>query len=393
MKSFDSKTSGKFYENLVKSIFTFLAENNLLINDGAQHIIAIQFKADGHHVILLNKLENEDAKNIEFFDKSLQADTKRTVVFSYDSKHITMNFSEGVKHKTKGVEKYVNLKSKSFLFDRKEFNFLEIQTNSFNNLLDMLLKDTTVITSLNEKTSMMNKIRLKYIIHDDKISSLQIDKLCDTYHQEEMFFYKKNTYENQNSYRVEVLATRFTCTLEEILLHEMAKKILPKNLISIFYEIISQLKTRGFPHGDLNPRNFLLREDDKNNLIYLKIIDSQCTKIDGHLRGGRTLKDELSIDDITTDMFSLSRLASKFGLEELKTMLENAIQTYDRIHERNPRTGQDALIEEAYGFLMEGILSYLSSLSESDAEESALTSAESIKKSSDEVVEKSLKPS
>jgi hypothetical protein len=308
--SFSPDVNEKAYEDFVKAIFLFLEKNNLLINDNEQHVFAIQLKMDGHHILLQNQLENKDAKNIELFDESLQVDIKKTVVFSYDRGHITMNFSENLKDKTEGTEKYVNLKSKSFVFDRKSFNLLEITTNSLNNLMNLMMKENNIrVTALDEHTSSVNKIRLKLMTHDKNQSNLQIAQMRGTYHHNEMFFYKKG--KNQENHRVESLGTRFTCTLNDILENENVKSIPPRNLSSIFREIISQLKERGFPHGDLKAKNFLLREDDKNNSIYLKIIDAENAKIDGCLRGGHNLKDKLSIRHIAMDLGFLSVLADK----------------------------------------------------------------------------------
>lgn len=379
--SFNVDSSGKSYEEFVKFIFSLLKTNKMLIDDNGQHVIAIKLKTDGHHVILLNQLESKDGKNIEFVDESLQVDNNKTIVFSYDKKSITMNFSENNKDKTKGTEKYVNLNSKSFIFDRRNFNFMDIKTNSSNALWKLLLNDTTKIIPVDETSSTLNKIRLKFMIHDDKESQIQLQQLSDTHHRGEMFFYKKN----EGKSRVEALTTRFTCSLKEIITDNKMKDIPFQNVLSIFREITSQLAKRRYPHGDLQPRNLLLREDDESKCITLRIIDSEFVKIDGHLRGGHSLKEELCVQDICGDLRYILYLAKKFDFDKNFQMILNDTSEY--LGKMNSFSGQDTVLEKIYDSIMQNIHSCLvNSGNEKISEARAIDSIKSIKTSIDEIV-------
>ncbi len=389
--SFNSDVSGQSFESFVKQIFTFLAEKNLLINDTNQHIIAIQLRTDAHHVVLQNLFENKKAENIELFDESLQVDTKKTVVFSYDSEHITITFSgetEKEKNIEKGTEKYVNPDSKSFIFDRKNFNFLEIKTSSLNNLLDLVSKETTFITS-QESNQPMDKIRLKFLIKKEEEQTSQIEKLRNIYKEGEMFFFKKAP----DTSRAEALTTRFTCKLNDLTAASHAERLnnIPsKNKLAIFREIILQLEQRGYPHGDMKPWNIFLREDVEKNVVFIKILDADFVKINGHIRnasGGNPLKTELTIGDIASEMEDISYSASKLVGNNLKRILLEISNHLKEIEKTNPLKGKDPVLEKIYGTIMQNISLYVTLSSEKS---SNLPTAKSITEDIDQAIRESL---
>ncbi|MDI9818591.1 MULTISPECIES: hypothetical protein [unclassified Legionella] len=391
--SFNSNVSGQFFESFVKQIFTFLAEKNLLINDSNQHIIAIKLRTDGHHVVLQNLFENKKAENIEFIDESIQTDTNKTVVFSYNSKHITMTFSGEngkVKKLEKGTEKYVNPESKSFVFYRKNFDFLEIKTKSLNNLLNLISKETTFITS-QESNQLTGKIRLKFLIKKEEQQTSQIEKLHNVYKEGEIFFFKKSP----NISRVEALATRFTCQLNDLTAAQHVDRLnaIPsQNKLSIFREIILQLEKRGYPHGDMKPWNIFLREEVETNTIYIKILDADFVKIDGHIRnasGGSQLMEELGIGDIAMEIVEISYLALKLVDKNLSTMLREISSYLEDIEKDNPNLkGSDAVLERIYRTITQHISLYVNS---SQEKHSVLPTIESIKEDINQVVRDSRK--
>ncbi len=392
--SFNLDSNGKSYEFFVRSIFSFLKENNFLITDNKQHTIAIQLKQNGHHIVLQNLYENKDAKNMEFIDNSFHVDTKKTIVFSYDSKHITMTFSgkamENKKGEGRGTEKYVNVDSKSFIFDRVNFNFIETKKNSLNNLLDLIYNDKTLITS-NEANQPTDKIRLKFLSKDKEDHKQQMDKLSSVYSNEEMLFYNKN----QDNYRVEAVATRFTCSLKDLISAENAErlsKIPSKNKLAIFSEIITQLEKRQYPHGDLKPQNIFLKENIETNSIYIKILDADCAKIDGHIRiarGGASLKSKLEIKDIAKEIDYLSNLFTEELVDQnLMCLLTEISEHLREIGSRNPLSGCDADLEKIYGIIMRNISLYVSSFAASNNADKPSTSTyiESIKVDINQVI-------